>query len=254
MKNIKRAFTLAETLLTLGIVGIVAMMLIPGLQNVINTDVSSAALLKTTKQIENGMQNLLSHAKNKSNATVLSGLYVKDVLGASHSNASSYITSNDYLFSLTKGLVGAGSVSNDNYISSITKYSSNDSVFSSSDKISLFDFDGNSGYVIYKETSDDDINTYTNGRTYIPENIVIARLYIDANRTKLPNKLGQDIYLFGLTDGGKLVPAGSAEYNNNVFKETVPLYTEENGCGDLGVGDGSSCAAKVVHEGWKIDL
>lgn len=255
--NGKNGHTLAEILIILVIIGIVAAITAPMLQSKLGSEIYETALLKTVKHIENGMTNIRRSAgeNGSGSLSVLSALKIGDLFGASEDDANVYLLTDDKLFSRTGSFLGAKPVVNNNYLNSILEYSGNNSGLSDSDNTYLYDFDGVSGFVIYQPASENTITAYAaEHNNFMPEDIVVARIYIDANREKSPNRLGKDVYLFGLTDEGKLVPAGSEAYNNNVFEETVTLYNVNNGCNDNSVGDGSSCAAKIASKGWKIKL
>ena len=72
-----------------------------------------------------------------------------------------------------------------------------------------------------------------------------------------PNKKGRDIFAFGLTTKGKLVPAGTKkvqEFTANVTNDlgsSVPLA--EDGCKDGNITNGWSCTARVIQDGFKIN-
>ena len=76
--------------------------------------------------------------------------------------------------------------------------------------------------------------------------MIIAKVIIDANGAEQPNKFGEDVFLFGLTNRGVLIPAGSEKYHD--FDNTVAT----GACSGDGVGDGTACAARVMADKWEI--
>lgn len=262
MKQIKRGFTIAEVLITLGIIGIVAAITVPALRKNTSSDMHKAVLLKTVKQVELGMNTILNKVNSNSNtagiAADLASITLVDIFGenytpASGINKTDYLLKEDYIFRLTRAFTTANIVDNEDYLNSIKKYSGNDKAFEKITGLSIFQLNGIPSYIIYEETPEDTITDYyKDHKDYLQNDIVVANLYIDVNKDQSPNRLGKDILMFGLTNDGKLVPAGSEAYNNNVFEETVPLYTDEDGCSSAGVGDGSSCAAYVASNGWAV--
>lgn len=77
------------------------------------------------------------------------------------------------------------------------------------------------------------------------------RLYIDVNGDKGPNTFGKDIYVFYVTDDGKVIANGSKKANDLEIDTTY--WNSENGCsGDTSGGSGLYCAGRVVEEGYRI--
>ena len=74
---------------------------------------------------------------------------------------------------------------------------------------------------------------------------IVARVIIDANGVAAPNRFGEDVFLFGLTNNGTLIPAGSKQYND--FDDNVAV----DACADT-AGDGLACAARVMADKWEI--
>lgn len=77
------------------------------------------------------------------------------------------------------------------------------------------------------------------------QNICIQNLYVDVNGLKGPNWWGRDIFLFTLdsTDGKTvLYPQGG--------KRNMPWST--NGCQTTNV-DGQYCAGRIMEEGWEMN-
>ena len=69
---------------------------------------------------------------------------------------------------------------------------------------------------------------------------VFVDVLIDANAESSPNTLGEDVYLFHLTNAGKLVPHGLDNDDH---------YTVN--CSDDNIADGLACAARLVADGYR---
>lgn len=247
MRVNKSGYTLAEMLVTIGIIGIVAAMVLPGLivgsKKV--TDISAVA--RGVELVQNGMKNILTTAQNNNKdgdgITTLSVIQLKDILGDDIENADTYITDGDLLFSVTKSFMGTEDYDND-YLAEVTDYSEETSandIYDSFNNFPAYKFAKNNIVVIFEPIGDNTINENT------ADDDVIARVFIDANGAEKPNQFGQDIFLFGLTNNGTLVPAGSQAYNKNIFDEELDLYTDA--C-DENIGNGLSCAARIMADGW----
>ena len=70
----------------------------------------------------------------------------------------------------------------------------------------------------------------------------IADFHIDINGLNGPNAYGRDLFLFRLTNGGKLIPYGL---------DIADHYTVT--CTDNNITDGRACSARVVKDGFKIN-
>lgn len=91
----------------------------------------------------------------------------------------------------------------------------------------------------------------------------VGRFYIDVNGYKKPNKFGRDVFFFSVTDNGRLLP----HYGKDaaLLVEQVPLETNSSYwgttislCGERGkplsrYANGTGCAARIIENGWKID-
>ena len=77
-----------------------------------------------------------------------------------------------------------------------------------------------------------------------------ARIYLDVNGAKLPNKWGRDWFELYLTRDGVITLDGSSMNGPSYGWETGSQWmncSTENGSGGFG------CAARVVDEGWKMN-
>lgn len=252
MKNIKNGFTLAEVLITLGIIGIVAAMTVPALITNTTDKTIGIALSKAVHDIESGLQNII-HIKNEEDPSIQTLDVIDDIL-----------TTAD-LFSTFSGATGTVDLqeANISYLNNAKEYSGDSQLYAKYGILNINEdslahkFPKSNAIFLFLNTSITELNDYANIHNgKINDDVVVARIIIDVNGAEGPNRLGKDIFLFGVENNGKLVPAGSAAYNNSISDDmNEELYTDaENGCsGDTVAGDGASCAARVVADGWKIN-
>lgn len=249
MRKKAYGYTLAEILVTVGIIGVVAAITIPGFvlnsRNV--TDV--AAVARGVELIQNGMKNILSasidNSEDGSGITTLSALQRRDVLGEDTENPGTYMTDGDLLFSATEGLMGTEEVDNA-YLAGVRDYSGNNtarSIYDFFNNCTTYRFAKTNIVVIFQPVDNASIGNN------IADDDVITRVFIDANGDGRPNQFGRDIFLFGLTNSGTLVPAGSEAYNKNIFNEELALYTED--CSDE-IGNGLACSARIMADNWSV--
>jgi len=260
IKN-KRGFTLGEVVVTIGIIGVVAALTIPQIAKYNSSITNGAAVSRGVQAIETGLANVFAIAQKRTSdnnaglTNSISALKVKDILDET-SDKETYLTKGTQLFGLTRGIMGTKDISSKStYLTSIRNYNDNNAALDNSQRTNALAlcFGKNKFIVITLPIDDAQITTYLSKNTSytdLPSDAVIEKIYIDANGTDNPNRLGQDVFLFGLTDSGKMVPAGSQAYNNNIFNETIPLYT--TACNKTTVTDARACSARLVHDNWKI--
>ena len=271
MQKIKKGYTLAEVLITLSIIGTIAALTVPSLYSGVGKSYIGPSLYKTVELIENGMRNVMQAATDRAEsnqaannqtevslvATTLADLTFRDILGGN--DATNIITSAN-LFETLRGYIGADIVSaNDGaYLRNARNYSGNGLISATYNFINgtAYKFPNSKAIFVYETANNNNINTYvTRHNNYLSDDVVIARIIIDANGQETPNRFGQDIFLFGLTNNGQLVPAGSEAYNKNVFNggmgASVNLYTTD--CTNNNITTGASCAARVSADKWKVE-
>lgn len=221
----KRGFTLAEVLITLVIIGIIASMTIP---SVINAQHDKEILAKLKKSYSTLSQVLmLSQSFN--------GTYTSWGL-QDNSNESSQNTFDTYIAP---------------YLNSMKRCVYTDGCWSS-EKSKGFD-GGNESEARTSGVGGNNVSFILADGTYVSmdiyggnvetvfgvtENLVYPTLTfaVDLNGDKGPNQIGRDVFMFVLTEGG-LVPAGK---DNSSAK----CYT-----GATGDYAGFDCAAKVLKTG-----
>lgn len=260
MNDKKMAFTLTETLIALAIVGVIAALTLPMLAGGTDKKTNAAELARAVELTEGGILNIMSQVghNRESAAEKLSEISVNDVFGDPEAvqaepedpenpedpeepeKQETYLTDGQNLYTQMKGLMGLTEISN-TYLTKAKTYSG-ESISNSFSSNKTYKFNKRSSVIITEDINDSNAQT-------ADADTVIARIFFDVNGEKGPNRLGKDIFQFGLTNGGHVVPAGSQAYNNNVLSETLPLYTET--CAGS-VTDGRSCSARVMSDGWAI--
>ena len=242
----KRAYTLSELFITMAIVGIIAALVVPGFWANMRKNIIASELAKSVSLVQNSMSELMNSSQLLDNTagelSTLAALKVEDIFESAPEGFSleDYIAQGQNLFSITSGVIGVEQV--DNYdLGSILNYDGTDPDQEVLRNCVTYQFKKHKSIVILQDIPnlEDDIQ----------DDQVITRVIIDADGPEGSNRFGEDVFLFGLTNTGLLVPGGSEAYNNNVYGDERGLYTQD--CQD-NIETGLSCAARVVTDGWKI--
>lgn len=251
MKKLSQGFTLAEILIALGIIGVVSALTLPALFGSFTSATFGTALARSVERLELGFRNAIESAnKNlveRENATLetLEAINLEDLFEADEAPATQteLLTADGRTLFVSAGaIIGTETATNiDNY--SYTNFNGGE--------VAEFAVDADTTpYKIKK------LNTiiYYRGVENLNNptaSTMVGRILIDVNGTERPNRAGRDVFLYGLRNDGRLVPAGSAEYNEGFDDSTVALA--ENGCAgeNADITDGLSCTARVQNEEWK---
>lgn len=271
-KKHKIGFTLAETLITLGIIGVIAALTLPALFTNTNRAVNAESIARAKELFEHAMANVIQSANKNAivevngesvagagiGVSTLSGIQMKDfAVNTEHdaiANDDTFIINDNNganLISRTMGLTGIKEYvirnnNNINYRRSILMFNGGalSNTYNELTNCPVYKFDKSDVVIFYRPISNNIPNNITEDR-------VLTRIIMDTNGEKAPNRVGQDVFVFGLANNGHLVPAGSSSYNNNIFGENLTVFP--NACTNDNVGNGISCAARVMAEGWKIN-
>ena len=220
MKKIS-AFTLAEVLITLGIIGVVAAMTMPSLiQNYKNKE-----LITRTKKVYSNIQNAILLARNKNDITDLDNTFLFDPNKTSAQVAQDFaqyfngakfcpdnnsqnckdfyynvkLATQDRVYSLNYPKI----ILNDGAVLSVVQMSScnrvNNDCKQDSNGNCIVDADGNTTPIQVTHTD-------------------CANVYMDVNGPKLPNQFGRDVYLLKVftnsIKGSTWTPEGSKSWIN----------------------------------------
>ena len=229
----KKGFTLAEVLITLGVIGLVAALTLPSMYNNHQKALIGKTLARSVELVEQGMLNIRQEAQLNSETgdtfETLSSIKKSD-LGLS---GSSYITDSNAFYNSTKSFLG---IENSDYdVTNISAFAGN------------LDTNLKSLYTAYKFNKLNAIVAFQNKTgTTTSNDSIISRVIIDANGAAKPNTFGKDVFIFGLTNSGTLIPAGTQKYAD--FDSKIPA----DGCSGSSVGNGTACAARVMADKWEI--
>lgn len=243
----KKGFTLAEILITLGIIGVVAALTMPALVTNSQRNTAGAALSKAFNTISNANEMML--VKNEANT-------LREI--ATPDGSSTGLDIDEYIEQL-KNYAKIRSV---NSIPTYTKYSGEAYISGSSDSADPI----RGGYEAFRSSDgmlyiirNDTVKVAFPGRTVSwAAGDSLASLHIDTNGSAGPNVLGKDLFQFYILNSGEIIPMGGSAYMD--FKgDDSPLYlgSGANACyvdedGNSQIGDGSTCAGYIADNGWKV--
>ena len=240
VKKTKKAFTLAEVLIVLGIIGVVAMITIPNIIVSIEKDYTLGVLKTTYAQLN---QALL--ASQVDNGTDVSNWPIP----TSSNDAASEYFANNYLIPYIKTIHSCAT--------------SNDSECNY--KIKFRDYQNSGDYHIMGETG---------SRAYIlPSGVIISvgiwaiggdtishvrtGIAIDINGKKEPNIYGRDVFYaeLGLPLSSDNIRAKFLPYGYYLPRDKLVAggsYAGDPGCCSKDSGSGYYCFAILFKDGWKF--
>lgn len=216
------AFTLAEVLITLGIIGVVAAMTIP---SIVQGSQEKALIVALKKAYSTYSQAFTMAVKDNGSPE---GWNLGDYSGSPQptSNAQNIITTLAPYLNINKTCSGAlsnGCAVSPSWFLNKTQYDF------TSNRMYRAELTDGSYLTAYSLTS----NCSWGG---ITSNDVCAYMIVDINGAKLPNTQGRDIFWFYLTKHG-IVPIGTNQEVATPFSSN---------CADKATAQGSGCAGWVI--------
>lgn len=228
----KTGFTLAEILITLGIIGIVTAMIIPTLlKNTNNIELKTkwkkeyADLTNVTKLIMNDNGNNIVGVFTSGESSMLTTYsnYLKVAkVCSTDSVAEGCIASQFY-----KGLDGTGTGGTDSF-----------------NRPGIILNDGTS-IIFYATTNAQALNCNRALDTNVPLSQTCGTLYIDVNGLKLPNTVGKDLFLIILTQTGAYAAGAST---SSVLSNITNFSVSCNPTNTTYTRRGMGCSAKYLME------
>ena len=240
----KRGFTLAEVLVTLGIVGIIFALTAPALVESSNNKIYASKLAVSVSTLENALGGAMSS---------------EGVTELSRVSFWSAASNSDFVSGLGRYLTHRGS---SNYNTANVKYLSNLSLAADSRELNAINRGARimlkSGAVVFIDRD------YTIDNRANPNRITVdAAVIIDVNGNDKPNIFGRDIFEFLLGDNGVLYPFGGSDVGVLFQNSSTELKWNESQagesyvCTDASIADGDSegtgCTARVIEENYKMN-
>ena len=236
----KFGFTLAEALVTLGIIGVIAAITIPNITAGARNQANATKLASTVADLETAFQKMmLNENTQKMSETTF---WDSDEI----SNLGPYLKIEKIIMD-----VGDHSLTND------FGYTS-ESPFTGINGGNMEDFAAdsmavlNSGAIIalcedfeLHDISSADVQSHG----FSASSFSNYHIGIDVNGAAPPNRFGRDVFYFALGDDGSLYPYGSEILRFSSNNE--PPYSDS--CTDENMGTGYGCTARLVENGYKVD-
>lgn len=254
MKRKYLAFTLAEVLITLGIIGIVAQMTIPTMVNQSQKKVWVTQLQKFIAQYGAGMKAYM----------VQEGCFDMPCTGVFEGDRDSSLWDANVdkavrsSFKILKSWDTRTYGAHTDAIYRLSKQA--EPVNSWYYGHSFHSVDGYT-FMVY-DTDPDNCNYNSTVTTSSKLKGYCSSVYVDVNGDKKPNIWGRDIFVLYMGRDGSLYPAGGAEsakLENEDYTAASSYWKNNTGCGTEGstviAADavGSVCSARIMESGWKMD-
>lgn len=247
-KYIKSGFTLAEVLVTLGIVGVITSLMMPTFISGVQKKQLAASLGKNVESVQIGCQKLIQYANEQSTDTIFEGHYsIHKNLNGSPAYSDTHSISGNNLWTNTSSFFNTKTIAS----ADITRYKGLVKSFGRTTASPTVDSLAGSNIILNEKTgaywgtkSVTEANTIYNSK-----DPVVGYIYIDVNGEKSPNIYGRDIFLYGLTDACAMIPAGSERMKQ--INSNIP--TDNSACNGTSITNGLSCTSRVAREGYKIN-
>lgn len=229
------AFTLAEVLITLGIIGVVAAMTIPTLVSNYQKTQYVSQLQKMTAVLNSGFKQLMAN-------TSCNDIPCTGIIGAD-SNTTIDNLKNANVFDIINSCPLSVMGCHDNYVYPL---SNDTALWIPHDHYSMIVFKDGSVLGLYNDTY---VNCNLSGGISQYASVCFSSAIIDINGSKPPNKFGRDVYRFVLSKNGEILPIGTVNstslWNGNWDSDKTTNCI-------VGVGDGATCFGRIVEQGWEM--
>lgn len=221
-------FTLAEVLITLGIIGVVAAMTISVLVNNAQKQGDAAKLKKIYSALNQAFLNMESDSQCPGDLAC-TGFFDGTVTQTISENVAAALSGQiKTIKACAWAEAGCFATPISSLNDTLTYAAPNGMKFITSDGIS---------FLIYDLAGNCDMSTYE----------LCATIFVDTNALSAPNRWGKDVFLLYLTRSGKILGHG---YDNNwkISENTVGLN-----CRTDATSAGKGCAGRIIEEGWQIN-
>ncbi len=236
----RQGFTLAEVLITLGIIGVVAALTTPALISDFNNAKTGPTLRKFMSTMENAHQQIL--AANE----------------ASRLSAVTDLDAETYFDELSKYVAGSTLMETKEDVELEPKSYDGTESINMTDDGPIFRMKGGDDFYLslYDRAT---LNNYRNEQNGFRANGAykgtFAVIFYDINGVDVkPNRLGKDIFRFNVDDTGAMIPNGGKLQVQAYGKYGDKPQWEQNWarCDEDGVYNGHSCAGSIMDNDWKV--
>ena len=242
-------FTLAEVLITLGIIGVVAALTMPSLIANYKKQAYVAQLKKCVSVVDNGFKKVLADdGVDKLSDTGLWNTFSANFgNGQQNPEFTAYLKKYFNIIDTTNTELKNYKILNGTYVTT----GNNRTTFILADGAYLMFMD------IYKNpaglsTEACDAAKELGGNVC---EIVSSAVYIDVNGEKLPNQFGRDTFQFILSNDGRLLPGMGKDHalysSQTELTSNSKYWRTTNECSKN--KNGFSCAARIIENGWTMD-
>ncbi len=269
MKKIIKGFTLAEVLITLSIVGVIASLTMPSLLTSSMSQQASARLATTVSVIERAMTTMISVEEVRNLYGTRAWAVVQDAdveqlddssndatIRAFVGNLKQYLSITDFYNQSQRDYYGSSIKAMDGALD----WRGEDNEIN--DSIHAFPIELTNGATIFMKIfpNGDDSTKITNEQRQAVINAGgslfsdAADVFIDVNGKNGPNTIGRDLFNFYLGSDGHLYAAGgrdvAAYENSGIWSDSESMWACTN---NVVKNYGWGCTARVVSNGYKID-
>ena len=247
-KNSTKAFSLAEVLITLGIIGVVAALTLPTLINNYQKTQYVTTLQKGYTEFNQVLKEMSADA-GCVNDLQCSGLF---------DTGTDYTTLGDEFVKYVKVAKNCKTVANQGCWSATTNqnYDGSSTTNNTFDLYGYYSFitaDGMSVSISnYADNCTHGGTTWTTGELgYMSQ--VCGYIYLDVNGPKKPNNWGRDVFQFWITNGkGALLYPFNGKDDNYNNTNNWWNYNNLNGCSSSSKY-GGYCTGRIMENGWVMD-
>ena len=257
----KNAFTLAEVLVTLGIIGIVAALTLPTLIANYKKQVYVNQLKKTYSMLEQGFQKMLADegVDSLANTEVFGSIKTQCIASTTNDQrCDAFFEKLKQYFVITDiGKTG-------NYKYAYIKKGSTPAYPDNNPNSSRIILEDGTMLFKYNITQKEQPSSYSCDAIKALGGKMCSKMgniTIDVNGYKGPNIEGRDIFSFNISSTGELAPYWSTDSVIYAYRSTSKVwYNNPSTCGTSGQADahllaqyGAGCAARIIDSGWKMD-
>ena len=252
--KIKKGFTLAEAIITLGIIGVVASFAFPTLIYNSGRAKIGPALYKAKNSFENGVSMMLVERSVESISAIGRVLIVPQYCGNDRSCID--VSKVESMLRLLGNHMKIDSFRYDDTPEAYYQiYDINgDALFNDANRRMYLRFDSQDN-ITYWITIDWTLPTPPNAKyPNIPSNQECGEVFVDINGPGAPNIESKDVFRFVLYNDGTLRPYGSEGYRRSLAPNSpdAHYWWDNHNCDEQNVNDPRTCTGSIFDNDMKV--